>query len=79
MPPIFLFYTMAGRAKSNVNKAYAHKLVYEALMVCAVAMYKADQKKPKKDHCGYCKICLDFESHHFQESGNYIYTILKDI
>ena len=44
-------------------------------MVRAVAAYKADQKKLKKDRCGYRKICLDLESHHFQETGNYIYTI----
>ena len=48
-------------------------------MVRAVAAYKADQKKLKKDRCGYRKICLDLESHHFQETGNYIYTILNDI
>ena len=48
-------------------------------MVHTVAAYKADQKKPNKDCCGYHKSCLDFESHHFQETGNYIYTILNDI
>ena len=70
---------MAGQAKSDVDKAYAPKRGYEALMVSAVTTYKADQKKPKKDHCGYHKICLDLKSHHFQETGNYIYTILNDV
>jgi hypothetical protein len=70
---------MAGRAKSDVDKANACKRVYEALMVRAVAAYKADQKKPKKDRRGYRKICLDFECHHFEETGNYINSILNDI
>ena len=64
---------MAGRAKSDLDKAYARQRVYEALMVRAVAAYKADQKKHKKDRRGYCKICLDFEGYHFAETGNYIY------
>jgi len=70
---------MAGRAKSDVDKAYARKCVYEALMVRAVAAYKADQKKPKKDRCGYHKICLDFESHLLEETGKYINSILNNI
>ena len=70
---------MAGRAKSDVDKAYARKRVYEALMVRAVAAYKADQKKPKKDRRGYRKICLDFESLQFEETGKYINAILNDI
>jgi len=77
--PHILFYTMAGRAKSDVDKAYACKHVYEALMVWDIVAYKADQKKPKKDRCGYRKICLNFESHHFLETGKYIYSILNDI
>jgi len=70
---------MGGQAKSNVDKANACKHIYEALMVWAVAAYKADQKKTKKDHCGYCKICLNFKSLHFEETGMHINFILNDI
>jgi len=70
---------MAGRAKSNVDKDYARKRIYEALMVRAVAAYKADQRKPTKDRRGYRKICIDFESHHFEETGKYINAILHSI
>ena len=78
-PHILLFYAMAGRAKSDVDKAYAQKRVYEALMVRAVAAYKEDQRKPKRDRRGYRKICLDFECYHFAETGKYINSILNDI
>jgi len=70
---------MGGQAKSDVDKDNARQCIYEALMVQAIAAYKADQKKTKKDRHGYRKICLDFESLHFEETGMHINFILNDI
>jgi hypothetical protein len=63
---------MAGRAKSNVNKANLQKRKHDTLMARAVKVYQLESKKPKKKRDGLRKICLKLEELGHSETGEHI-------
>jgi hypothetical protein len=64
--------TMAGRAKSNVDKANSQKHKHDTLMARAVKAYQLESKKPKKERDGLRKVCLKLEELGYSETGERI-------
>lgn len=63
---------MAGRAKSQLEKNYRNRRKHDELMQRAVKAYQDRQAGPKKDRIGLRKICMEYQTAHYQETGEII-------
>jgi len=64
--------TMVNHAKSELEKNIERRREHDALMVKAVEMYKAEQKKPVKERLGLCIVCENVSRRYFDDTGKII-------
>jgi len=64
--------TMVNRAKSELEKNIERRREHDALMVKAVEMYRAQQKKPVKERLGLCIVCKNVSQWYFNDTGKII-------
>ena len=71
----FLTFSMAGRAKSNLEKHLAAKRLHDAWMAQAVAAYRLEQGRKLlklRPRRGLHRICIELQETCFVETGNHV-------
>ena len=71
----FLTFSMAGQAKSNLEKHLAAKRLHDAWMAQAVAAYRLEQGRKLSKLCpchGLHHICIELQETCFMETGNHV-------
>jgi len=63
---------MPGRPKSALAKAVDRRKLHDSLMLRAVELHKAEQKKPQKERLGLRKICDTISQEHYRDTGDII-------